>query len=220
MHAQTLDNVTPLPHALPYQGVATIVRQDPDGGLWVRDGRGERCARRAAGCLLEPAIGDRVWVVGEAGGESWVISVLERGSEGPAVLSAPGDVTIRAEGTLTMAGGEGLQMTTPHGLGVSADELQVQAKTGRAAISELSLVVRSMFASVTKATRVGQVLDLLVDRVTQRSAHSVRVIEGLDRTQAQTLDLRASGDAHIQATHALVNGKNLVKMDGGQIHLG
>ena len=55
---------------------------------------------------------------------------------------------------------------------------------------------------------------------TQRSQHSVRAIEGVDSTRAGALDLRAEGRATIQASHALVNGKDLVKMDGGQIHLG
>ncbi len=219
MHAPKLDNVTPLP-AVPFQGVATIVREHAEGGFWLDDGREGLVARRAASCLLQPGVGDRVWVVGEAGREHYVIAVLERGSEGPAVCSLPGDAALRAEGTLTVAGGTGLRLTTPQGMGVSANELSVQAGRGRAVLGELSVVARSMFASLDKVTRVGRVLELFVDRVMQRSAHSVRVIEGLDRTDAQTLDLRASDDAHIQATHALVNGKNLVKMDGGQIHLG
>ena len=83
--------------------------------------------------------------------------------------------------------------------------------TGSAEIIEVEIPSGASFT---------QVLELLVDRVVQRSTQSVRVVDGLDRTQAQTLELRASGDAHIQATHALIDGKNLVKMDGGQIHLG
>jgi hypothetical protein len=119
-----------------------------------------------------------------------------------------------------MAGGRGLQLTTPQGMGVRADELDVQARKGTAAIEDLSLIARSVFASLSRVTRIGKVLELFVDRFVQRSTHSVRSIDGLDRTQAQSIDYRADGDAHIQATHALVNGKNLVKMDGGQIHLG
>ncbi|MCA9712178.1 MAG: DUF3540 domain-containing protein, partial [Myxococcales bacterium] len=69
MHAPKLDNVTPLP-AAPYQGLATITREHPDGGLWIEGepSAGPReglVARRAASCLLEPAVGDRVWVVGQ-----------------------------------------------------------------------------------------------------------------------------------------------------------
>lgn len=217
MHA--LDNVTSLPPS-PHQGTALVVREHPEGGFELDEGRRRIVARRAASCLLAPAAGDRVWVVGDAASGFYVIAVLERGEQAPAVVALPGDATIRAEGTLTMAGGRGLQVTTPHGLGVSAGELDVQANKGTAVVEELSLIARSVFASLTRVTRVGKVLELFVDRFVQRSTHSVRSIEGLDRTQAQSIDYRADGDAHIQATHALVNGKNLVKMDGGQIHLG
>lgn len=223
MPAPKLDNVTPLPSSPAAAGVATVLGEHPEGGYRLDHGGHERLATRATSCLIAPAVGDRVWVVGE-GGQRWILAVLERdaAARGPVstVVDLPGDATVRAAGTLTLAGCGGMALTSPQGMDVSADELRVQARRGRAALGELSLVARTLFSSVKKVTRVGEVLELLVDRVTQRSTHSVRVIEGLDRTQAETLELRATGDAHLQATHAMINGKDLVKMDGGQIHLG
>lgn len=224
MHAHDLDRITPLP--LPsapsgVQGVALVVGEEPGSGWWVEHGRQRRLARRAASCLLAPGVGDRVWVVGEPTQDLYVIAVLERAeAEAPATLAFEGDVALSARGRLTLAGGEGMDLHTPQGLGVSADELHVHARTGRAAFEELSVLARRVFASLLRVTRVGEVLELLVDRVVQRSKLSVRAIEGVDRTRAQTIELQAEGAAHVQATHALVNGTELVKMDGGQIHLG
>jgi len=227
MHAHDRDPAAllPLPVA-PYQGLATIVEAVKDeAGLdaaWlVDDGRQRRTARRAASCLLPPAVGDRVWVVGEAAGALYVIAVLERAQpSAPATLAFPGDVAVTAGGRLTLAARDDLDLATPAAVGVSAGELHVQARKGRAAIEELSLFARTVFASLAKVTRVGQVLELFVDRVTQRSTHSTRVIEELDHTRAQTIDYRASQTAHVRAEHALVDGAQLVKLDGGQIHLG
>lgn len=224
MQAHDLDRVTPLPLPLApsgYQGVATVRGEEPGQGWWVDDGRQRRLARRAASCLLAPAVGDRVWVVGEVGHGPYVTAVLERAeAKAPATLAFDGDVAVSTRGRLTLTGGNGLDLHTPQDLGVSAGELHVQARTGRAAFEELSVLARRVFASMLRVTRVGEVLELLVDRVVQRSKHSVRAIEGVDRTQAQTVEIRAEGTAHVQATHALVNGTDLVKMDGGQIHLG
>jgi hypothetical protein len=226
MHAHDLDHAAPpspplaLPLA-PYQAVATVVEAGPDGAWIVDDGRLHRAVRRAASCPLEPAPGDRVWVVGEAAGRLYAIAVLERAQpSAPATLAFPGDVAVTAGGRLTLAARDGLDLATPAAVGVSAGELHVQARKGQAAIQELSLFARTVFASLTKVTRVGQVLELLVDRVTQRSKHSVRAIEGLDHTRAQTIDYRAEQTAHVRAEHAIVDGKELVKLDGGQIHLG
>jgi hypothetical protein len=219
MHAHDLDHVSTLPIA-PYQAIATVVEEEPKG-WWLDDGRQRRLARRAASCLLAPAVGDRVWAVGEPAGSVYVIAVLERARPAaPATLAFEGDVAVTAGGHMTFVASEGLDLATPGGLGMSADELHLQARRGRVALQDLSVVARSVFASLARVTHVGEALELLVDRVTQRSKHSVRAIEGLDHTQAQTIDYRAQGTAQIQAEHALINGKELVKLDGGQIHLG
>ena len=226
MHAHDLDHAAPpsapltLPVA-PYQGLATVVEPGPEGAWIVDDGRQRRTIRRAASCPLEPAVGDRVWVVGEAAGSLYAIAVLERAEPAaPAVLAFPGDVAIAAGGRLTLTAEDGLDLATPAEASVSAGELHVQARTGRAAIEELSLFARTVRASLDKLTHVGRALELFVDRVTQRSEHSVRAIAGVDRTSAETIDYRAERTAHVRAEHALVDGKELVKLDGGQIHLG
>lgn len=230
MHAHDLQPVTALPVSpsdAPSDGttvdqvIATVHSEQPGEGWWLDDGHQRRLARRAESCLLALAVGDRVWAVGDATHGLYVLAVLERAAAGTATtLAFDGDVAVSAGGRMTLSAREGMDLHTPQGLGVSADELTVQARSGRAAIQELSLLARRVFASLARVTRVGEVLELFVDRITQRSKHSVRAIEGVDRTVAETVDLQAQGTAHIQANHALVNGKELVKMDGGQIHLG
>ncbi len=223
MHAHDLElqpcPVTPLPVA-PHQGMATVLGEHPDGGWMIDGGPAPRVAQRAASCLLAPVAGDRVWVVGETGGSLYVLAVLERAQGATATLAFEGDLSIAAAGRMTLGSGQDMQLHTAGSLGVGADQLQVQARSGRAVFQELSVIARSVFASLCTVTRVGKVLELLVDRVTQRSQHSMRAIEGLDHTQAGQVDIQAETTAHVQATHALVNGKELVKMDGGQIHLG
>lgn len=230
MHAHDLELATPprlpsdpplaLPIA-PYQGIATVTHAAPEGGWIVDDGRQRRTIRRAASCPLEPAVGDRVWVVGEAAGSLYAIAVLERARPSePATLAFAGDVAIAAGGRLTLHAADGLDLVTPATTTVSAGELHVQARKGTTAIEELSIFARTVFASLARLTHVGQVLELLVDRVTQRSKHSIRAIEGIDHTSAETIDYRAERAAHVRAEHAIVDGKELVKLDGGQIHLG
>lgn len=218
MHAHHLDNVTPLPSPAPPSGtVATVERLGDDDRMHLSNGFQ---ARRAASCLLPPAVGDRVWVVAEREDEGWVLAVLERAEGTATTLAVPGDLSVRAEGRLTLGGGQGVDVATPETLRLQGEAVQVQAGTAHVALRELTVLARTVFASLAKVTRVGRVLELLVERVTQRSQHSVRAIEGVDATRAGAIDLRADGRANIQASHALVNGKDLVKMDGGQIHLG
>lgn len=56
-----------------------------------------RPARLGASCLLRPMTGDRVVVWSDEEGERWIVAVLHRpGEAAPAVLAAPGPLTIRA----------------------------------------------------------------------------------------------------------------------------
>jgi hypothetical protein len=197
------------------------VRAISEDGVLVDDGGVTRLVRQATSCLIEPELGDLVLLAvpaNDPGG--YLLAVLEREST-KTTLVAPGDLVITApRGRVSVAASEGLELATPKQLGVRADELQVQARSGRMFLDECAAVVRSMFASLTKLTHVGEVLELLVDRVTQRSKHSIRAIEGLDHTQAENLDFKVENNVHVRATRTVVNGTEVVKVDGKQIHLG
>lgn len=197
------------------------VRAISEDGILVDDGGVTRLVRQATSCLIEPELGDVVLLAvpaNDPGG--YLLAVLEREGK-QATLAAAGDLVITApRGRVTVAASEGVELATPKQLGVRADELRVQARSGRVFLDECTAIIRSMFASLTKLTHVGEVLELLVDRVTQRSKHSVRAIEGLDHTQAQNLDLQAQNSVRVRADQTVINGSEIVKVDGGQIHLG
>lgn len=221
MHAHDLHSLrNPLSPSSVNQGIATIESLDPDRGWLLRlDGR-ELRAVRAASCLVAPAIGDQVWVAGDDVHGMFVLAVLTRASEGPTAVSVDGDLELRASGELRVHAEAGVELATPAGLALRADTLDAQARMGRLSFVELRAVARSVFATLARVTRVGQLLELLVDTVTQRSNNSYRSIASVDHTQAEIIHQQASADVHISAERALINGEDLVKMDGGQIHLG
>jgi hypothetical protein len=103
---------------------------------------------------------------------------------------------------------------------VRADEVQVHARLGRALLDEGSMILRSLFTHAGKSTLVGKVIETLAERITSHSQTSLRTVEEIDQTRAGIIDYRAQTAAHIVAEHAFINGGELVKVDGGQIHLG
>lgn len=210
---------SPEPRAL-VQRYATVRAVSEDGVL-VDDGGTTRLVRQATSCLVEPLIGDLALIVAptsDPGGH--LLAVLERESTA-LTLCAPGDLTLRApRGHLSLRGEQGLALSTARSLELRADEAQLQARSGRIILHECAAVIRTVFASLTKLTHIGQVLELLVDRVTQRSEHSTRVIAGSDQTQAHDIDYKASNNVQIRSKRTIVDGREVVKLDGGQIHLG
>ena len=241
MHAHDLDTITPLHEPAPVgpapgsdaredarelraeQGVATVLRalgEDEGGGWWLRLDTRELRAERAASCMLAPEQGDQVWVAGDGEHGIFVLAVLVRANSGPTTLSVEGDLEIAASGALRLHAESGVDLDTPGRLALNSDNLEVQAREGHLSFVSLRAVAREVFASLTRVTRVGKLLELLVDTVTQRSNNSYRAIAGVEHVQAKLINQEASADLHLSASRALINGEDIVKMDGGQIHLG
>jgi hypothetical protein len=175
-------------------------------------------AARAASCLLEPRVGDRVWFVAEAGPSGqqrcWVTAVLERASaEAPARLSVDGAPELHLEA-------EVLRLRAEDKLEVQTDEVRVQGRLASVVLDECSSIVRSLFTHASRWTLVGKAIETLADRITSHSKTAQRTVESVDAVKAGTIDYRAEHSAQIGGEQAIVTGAEIVKVDGGQIHVG
>jgi hypothetical protein len=203
---------SPRPAAAAEQGVATVTAVHQSGGWWLRSAGRELRAELASSCLMQPKLGDQVWFAGDAEHGLFVLAVLVSATPGTTRIEAPGDLELRARGRVQIEGETQLVLQT--------DEIQVQAREATLSFVELRAVARTVFASLARVTRVGKLLELVVDTIVQRSNNSYRAIEGVDHHSAELIVQQASKDVHVDAQRALINGKDLVKMDGAQIHLG
>ena len=52
------------------------------------------------------------------------------------------------------------------------------------------------------------------------AGHSVRTVEGVDQARSGTIDYRATQSLSLQGSEIIATAKTLVKVDGGQIHIG
>ena len=187
-----------------------VISERPELEPWI--------ARRATSCLIEPRVGDRVWFVIEAGlpGQQrcFVTAVLEReAAERPAQLSVEGasEVSVQADR---------LTLRADTRLDLQAGEMHAQARLARVVLGECSAVMRTLFTHASKVTLVGKLVETFADKLGSYSKTSLRTVEALDQVQSGTIDYRAKTSAQIHAEHALVTGAELVKVEGGQIHLG
>lgn len=201
------------------QGVAQLARLDAEG-YWVELAGRELFARRAFGCLVAPIVGDQVWLAGDDEHGYFVIAVLVRARAGATRVEVEGEFELCASGPVRLRGEAGVELSTPTTLAMRSQVVELEAQSGMLSVTELRAVASRVVASLARVTRIGELLELLVETVTQRSENSFRVIEGVDHTQATTVQQRISQDLHIDSRRALINGGELVKMDGDQIHLG
>lgn len=199
--------------------IAEVMSREGDL-LVVQMGARRLPARRAASCLVEPAPGDLVLVGGDIA-RCYVVAVLERAEDGPTRITAPGDMEIVAtRGRLRLAAGSGLELATPEEMALSAGSATIKAGRTRLFLDDLVLIGRTALAHLGRARAVGQAFETVVDRILTRTKRSVRIATESEHVRAGTIDLRATDTLHAHGQATVVTAAGLVKVDGGQIHLG
>jgi hypothetical protein len=153
-------------------------------------------------------------------GSSHVLAVLERKPGRPAVLSAEGDVSIRATGRLQLSGHEGVDLVTRGEANVVASEVSVHAERGSLTVDAMRVIGGLIAGDVDRIKVVARAIDQVVDRFSQRVKASYRTIEELDRVRAKNVDHVASGTMKVHARETVMTADGLVKMDAEQIHVG
>lgn len=192
-----------------------------DGGFVVRTAAGDRRAKRAVSCLVEPEVKDRVLIAFEPGGPAFVLAVLEREAGAAATLSHDGDLNIRVgQGRLAMAAPDGVTVISGQDVSVVSGSVKMTAAEGEFALDRLTVLSSLVRAEIGKTKVFGESVDTLVGRVTQRVKRAFRFVEEIDQLKTKRLDYTASQVAQIHAGNAVVSAEELVKVDGEQIHLG
>lgn len=184
------------------QAVGLVTGQE--GGAWLlRSGAVVLRARRAASCLLQPAVGDTVALCLVAPDEAWVTAVLERDGAAADVLASERPLTLESPA-----------------LTLQAAQVRVQSQSLEAATDSARLVASevNLYGSVVKL--VGQTLSSVFERVTHFARHHLRHTESIDRVQARHVEIEAQQMVRVSSEHTLLNGDKLVKARGGQIHFG
>lgn len=200
------------------QESAFVIAEDP---LVLRAEGVEYRAERAASCLLAPAKGDEVLVAHLPDRRAFVLAVLTREEGRGTELRVEGDLRLRSEkGRVEMSGAEGVSMVTPRDVTMVAGGLSVRA-AATALVSETITVVGKTVASELDRVRLAaRTFDSVLDRFTQRAKRAIRIVEESDHVRAGRIDYAAEKSMTLQGENAIVTAKELVKVDGGQIHLG
>ena len=170
---------------------------------------GECRARRAFSCLVVPEVDDRV-LIARDDQEAHVLAVLDRNS-GDATLHTEGDLRLAPKGTIELSSEE---------LTIHAPEFALQSRKGRVTFEDLSYVGGKVEATLGTVRMVAASAETLVDRLTQRAKTILRFADESETVRAGALDYSAEKTARVHGHDTVVTAEQLVKVDGGQIHLG
>ena len=177
-------------------------------------------AQRAHSCLTSPREGDRVLVAIAPTGENWVLAVLDRAHD-ETVIEVDGDLAIRCRtGRLDLGAADGMSLMSGGEVSTTARSVHVRAVDADVAVTRLGVVSRYVMAELERVKCVGQTVHSVFDRLTQRVKHSLRTVEEIDQLKAKQIDYRSEETTSLRSSNTVVTAEQLVKLDGGQIHLG
>lgn len=195
-----------------------------DGRLGVEDEEGIVWpCRRAASCLLRPEEGDLVMVSGPDLPRAYLIAVVEQADTGSSRIDAAGDVTLAARGAgmVSIESEQDVRLRSGANLEMSGGARWVlRAPQAQCDVGELRLTARDVDATAGRMRLVGKVFETVSDRVVQMARHALRMVDGVDQVRVGHLDCKATETVRIHGKHAVMTGKDLVKIDAAQIHMG
>jgi hypothetical protein len=202
------------------QKVGRVVKEANGEGLFGVDLDGYRCeARRAVSCLVEPFVGDTVLAVVHADGIH-VLAILDRPSaDAPTRLACGLNVEIQATERISMMAPHvevnGLVSTAMRGQNVAVRAVELDVVAGEATLCGHAAVVE-----VERIKTVAETRETSAERSIERLGHAYRFVRDSEEVHADRLHFTAKQQVSIHGRHSMVTAAELVKLDGGQIHLG
>ncbi|ADU90965.1 DUF3540 domain-containing protein [Taylorella equigenitalis] len=166
---------------------------------------------RAASCLLEPSVGDKVLVSGPNSDELFIIAIVKQKETSNSKVKIPGNLTIQAEE---------LSFRASKKVDLKSDHLQMKSNTAEVVVDSADYVGSELRSTVSIFRFVGKVYELITDRLAQMSRNTVRITEQIDQTRAGTIDYQAEDSARVHSKYTMVTAGELVKVDSEQIHMG
>lgn len=175
-------------------------------------------AARAVSCLVEPKLHDFV-LLGGRGRSIYVLAILERESPDVA-LASPGNVSIQAGERLRMIAGEDVEVVTPKAVNLTSSELGIHTSRAKVFAAEILAVGTEVIGELSNVKLKGTFLDKVFERVSERVQRSIRRVEEIDQLKAKQVDWTADETMSLRSDNMVATAKELVKVDGEQIHFG
>ena len=200
-----------------YQTFGTVIRVEGEVFV-VRAEEIDLRVRRAVSCLVLPELHDYV-LVGGQGKSGYVLAVLEREAKNAAWV-CEGRLDIRAGESATLSASEDINIVTPKAVNLLSEEFALNASRAKLVASELIAIGTHVVGELGQVALKGTFLDKVFERVTERVQRSFRRVDEIDQLKAKQIDYMAEQTLCLRSDNMVAVAKELVKVDGEQIHFG
>lgn len=202
----------------PVHLIGTVKKQQEQEFVVECDGH-EWVCRRAASCLLQPQVDDTVLISGPERERVYLIAVIEQAQQNNSTVCVPGELTISAN-AVNIHSTTGMQLHGGTSLDMQSVQLNLNAEKAQCVVDEMQYAGRELKSTVGMMRVIGKVYESIMDRLSFMSRTSFKITEEVEHLRAGSIDYQAEQSARLHSKYTMVTAKDLVKVDGKQIHMG
>ena len=216
-----MDNLARNLHDFSFAPGRAMVRAETNGLFALEHAGGTVLAKRAAGCLLKPEQGDLVLWWSDGRDAAYVLTVLERLPDLPALLSVEGDLALNSEkGSVSINGAGRVELISGREVRLAGPTLGMDSLEMEVSTQKLALWARMVETRAGVVKLIAKSLDSVIDRVQQKLKDCIRRVEGTDITKAGQICQEAEQLYSLDCGYGAINADKDVKIDAEHIHLG
>jgi len=194
------------------------VKAKTDAGVIVHGPRGVVAALPAVSCLVAPEVGDRVLVTRQDG-QSFVLGVLVRATEGAVSIAVSGEMELTAD-QLVIRGRETARISASERMDLGSDRLGMLARTTRIDTGQFNLSGQEAKVNVNRAQVVAGAIEACMDRLTQHARQITRRIRETEVVNVGNLVQRIRDNFVCRSKRTSLTARKDVHVDGERIHMG
>jgi hypothetical protein len=202
----------------PVHLIGIVKKQDEQEFVVECDGH-EWVCRRAASCLLQPQMDDTVLISGPERARVYLIAIIEQAQQNESTVSVPGKLNILAD-SVNIHSAATMQLHGGTALDINTAQLKLSAQKGQCVVDEMQYVGRELKTTVGMMRVIGKVYESIMDRLSFMSRTSFKITAEVEHLRAGTIDYQAEQSARLHSKYTMITAKDLVKVDGKQIHMG
>lgn len=196
---------------------ATVKAITP-AGLIIHGSFGVASARKAAGCLLEPEVGDRV-LASYTGAESYILMVLKRAHGTPARLDVSGELEIGAD-LLSLSGRAETRINGAERLHLSGQKVATVGDVAEFSARRVSVAGEEGHAVFRDARLSSRKVEVVAERVAQVAQQVIRRVEEVETLSIGNLVQRVRENWLVRSKRTSVTASGDMHIDGERIHMG
>lgn len=192
-----------------------------DGSNFIIENRADVLkSKKALSCLIEPVPGDKVLFHEDGGGQSYILSVLERTDTRPAMVNFENGACIQSLRQPLHVEAAAINLNAVENLNLSSSNMSVNAHTAKVFFNSLTMLGSTAKAQWEKVQIGAMKMQILADTLVQKVQNAFRFVKELEQNKIGRLRYEVQESMTFKAKRAKIEAEKNVSLQGDKILIG